>query len=371
MNKKLGYYLCDGQEFESKIQCYLHASKNNSDVKWMFNNAVFDRYNFSNEPELSLDALYDRRSRELRERYDYLVLSYSGGADSHNILMSFYRQGLHIDEIVTNWFFEGTDNFIVEDARIRHSWNQNAEYTLNAKEKLAWIATHMPRTKVTVWDCTRDVLTYYLKSNDPTWVLNAKDTLNPGGHQRFNYFHVKELRKTVDALLSVGIIIGTDKPICTIDNGKLYLHFNDKIANNTPINNSFVEYTNTSIEFFYWNPDCADMLAKQAHTVLKFLNANPRYRAMWNNREWFFRDAQESVLRTLIYSTWDRNWFQVSKPTKDWDCEFDSWFFDNPEFVKARENWDRGLTYLLNNINGLGRGFAPINSPKYYVGDII
>lgn len=371
MNKKLGYYLCDGQEFESKIQCYLHASKNNNNnIQWLFNNDVFNRYNFSNEPEMSLDALYDRRARELRERYSYLVLSYSGGADSHNILMSFFRQGLHIDEIVTNWFFEGTDNFVVEDTRIRHAWNQNAEYMLNAKEKLEWISTNMPRTKITVWDCTRDVLTYYLKSNDPSWVLNAKDTLNPGGHQRFNYFHVKELRKTVDALLNVGIIIGTDKPICTIDNGKLYLHFNDKIANNTPINNSFMEYTNTALEFFYWDPDCTDMLAKQAHTVLKFLNANPKYRAMWNNREWFFRDAQESILRTLIYTTWDRNWFQVSKPTKDWDCEFDSWFFDNPQFSRAKENWDRGLIYLLDNIAGIKRGFAPINSPKYYIGDI-
>jgi hypothetical protein len=370
MNKKLGYYLCDGQEFESKIHCYLHASKNNSDVQWIFNNSEFDSYNFSHEPEQSLDELYNRRARELRERYDYLVLSYSGGADSHNILMSFYRQGLHIDEVVTNWFFEATSNFVVEDTRIQHAWNQNAEYALNTRAKLDWISTYMPRTKITVWDCTRDVITYYLKAKDPSWVLDAKDTLNPAGHQRFNYFHVKELRKTIDAELNVGVVIGTDKPICIIEDGKMYLHFTDKFANNTPVNNSFLEYTNSTNEFFYWSPDSRDIIAKQCHTILRFLNANPGYRAVWNNQEWFFRDTKERILRTIIYTTWEKDWFQVSKPTKDWDCEFDSWFFNGPQFRKAKENWDRGLNYLLDNIDGLGRGFAPMYTPKYYIGDI-
>ena len=95
MNKKLGYYLCDGREFESKVQCYLYASQNNKDVQWIFNNGALANYDFSQEPSETLDALYDRRAREIREKYDYVVLSYSGGSDSHNILMSFYRQGLH------------------------------------------------------------------------------------------------------------------------------------------------------------------------------------------------------------------------------------------------------------------------------------
>ena len=71
-------------------------------MDWIFHDDAFSKYPWHIEPEASLDQLYDARARQLREKYDYVVLSYSGGSDTHNILESFIRQGLHIDEIVTN-----------------------------------------------------------------------------------------------------------------------------------------------------------------------------------------------------------------------------------------------------------------------------
>jgi hypothetical protein len=89
INKKLGYYNCDGLEFESKIQAFFHSLKTNKPVEWIFNDFEFNLHDWLNEPLESLDQLYDKRARELREKYDYLILSYSGGSDSHQILMSF------------------------------------------------------------------------------------------------------------------------------------------------------------------------------------------------------------------------------------------------------------------------------------------
>ena len=77
MNPALGYYLAGKQAFTSKARCLLHATENQLPVEWVFNNDVFGAYDFSHEPELSLDALYDRRARELREKYDYIILSRS------------------------------------------------------------------------------------------------------------------------------------------------------------------------------------------------------------------------------------------------------------------------------------------------------
>jgi len=48
----------------------------------------------------SLDFLYALRARQLREKYDYLVLYFSGGADSTNILKTFIDNNIFLDEIV-------------------------------------------------------------------------------------------------------------------------------------------------------------------------------------------------------------------------------------------------------------------------------
>ena len=102
MNKNLGYYTVGNREFFSKIQACIHATTTNQDPIWHFNNDVFNNFDWTIEPSETLDELYNARARQLREEYDYVALSYSGGSDSHNILMSFLRQGLHIDELIIN-----------------------------------------------------------------------------------------------------------------------------------------------------------------------------------------------------------------------------------------------------------------------------
>lgn len=98
INPKLGFYTCNGQTFDSKIQAYLYGAQVKQRVEWDFNNELFRKHDWTVEPEETLDQLYNARARQLREQYDYIILSYSGGADSHNILMSFIRQGLHIED---------------------------------------------------------------------------------------------------------------------------------------------------------------------------------------------------------------------------------------------------------------------------------
>ena len=379
MNKKIGYYVCDGIDYSSKVQGALDAAKKQKPLEWVFNNDVFSKFDFSTEPEETIDELYDARARQLREEYDYLILSYSGGADSHNILMAFHRQGLHIDEIVTNWVFDAAKSlFLVNDPTIKDPWNHNAEFELNAKEKLNWISANMPRTTITVWDISKNLISYYVgRAKDNSWVLDAKDSLNPAANQRYNYFHIKDLRTRVDKKVSVGIICGVDKPPCVIKDGKLYLQFLDKIANNVPMNSSFKEYDNCTLEFFYWSPDSCKILAKQCHALLKHLSLNQPHRNFWTETPYFFmfRDARERILRNIVYTIWDDAWYQANKSTRDWDSEFDYWFLHNPQLGKAKYNWEQGLTNLKNEIGDEylsldGRGLLKIHSPLYYVGEL-
>jgi hypothetical protein len=186
INKNLGFYKVGNLEFESKIQAYLYANDTKQQVDWNFNDEVFSSYDWTAEPSESLDYFYDKRARELREKYDYLMLSYSGGADSHNALMSFIRQGLHIDEIIVNTLEKGWERFTVIDPTITSSSNNGAEHYLQTIPRLKEIANLIPHTKITICDLTDHVYDSFNKVGDASWVLGKMEALNPIGITRFN-----------------------------------------------------------------------------------------------------------------------------------------------------------------------------------------
>jgi len=377
LNKKLGYYTCNGKEFDSKIAAILESNSTQQPVQWLFNNQAFDNFKWDQEPATELDALYDRRCRELREQYDYLVLSYSGGSDSHNILMSFHRQGLLLDEVISNWNIEASKKYTILDPTITHSFNQNAEYELHVRSQLQWITDNMPQTRVTFVDASRSILNFF-QSTEEDWVVNnSREPLNPGVMQRFNYLNLKEVNQRVDRTKNIGIIVGVDKPRIQLQDNKLYFYLLDSLSNITPIAPHFKDYDNTTVEYFYWAPESLEMIAKQCHAVLKFLNLNPQYRTIFSRqRDWTSRNHQEQFLRRILYSTtWDNSWFQVSKPLHDWECEMDNWFIDQFKGTKVVKNWEAGLEYLEKTLDKSyfrtnTRGLVSYESQHYYVGDL-
>ena len=379
MNKKLGYYVCDGQEFNSKINCAIYATKSNKPMSWVFNNDAFDRYDFSQEPSETLDALYDRRAREIREKYDYVVLSYSGGSDSHNILMSFYRQGLHIDEVISNWVFEASKKFTIINSLVDDAWNQNAEYELHTKDRLQWIYDHMPKTKVTLYDCSKQIYSYFNKAKEPTWVTDHVEPLNPAATQRYNPLQIKDIRNRIDKEDSIGFVVGVDKPLSLIVDKKMYLRLRDKTANIIPSSIYTSEYDNTTVEYFYWAPESCAMLAKQGHTMLKYLNTNKQYQLIWTpSQVENFRAAQETLMRNIVYTTWDEeSAFQTNKPTHDWYSELDYWFIEQFKNTPAGRNWQAGVDYVETSVDKSlqlttgKKGLMTFFSPLYYIGDIV
>ena len=63
---------------------------------------MFSKCDWTTEPEpgVPLSEYYRRRAQQIRDKYDYVVLLYSGGPDSNNILHAFVHNGIKIDEIV-------------------------------------------------------------------------------------------------------------------------------------------------------------------------------------------------------------------------------------------------------------------------------
>lgn len=355
-NKKLGYYTCAGLEFESKIHACLHAVTTGKEVQWYFNDGIFSKHNWKAEPELSLDALYNLRSRQIREKYDYIVLSYSGGADSHNILMSFIRQGLHIDEIVVNNMEKANKQFTDLNVNNKDATNTPAEFRLQTVPRLKEIALQIPRTKITVCDLSDHLFDYMNNAKDASWVLGRKEGLNAANTTRYNYLAITEIRKQFDKNKSMGMIVGVDKPRCFIHDGKFFIRFTDRAANIVPIPNHLNEYTNSTVELYYWSPDSLDILTKQAHIVKRWVEANPGIAHLFDGSAMLadpkiFRIYHEQILKNIVYTTWNENWFQTDKAVKDWTSEFDQWFEDGYSDTRAYGIWLEGVNFVKDKLH--------------------
>jgi hypothetical protein len=98
---RLGYYLVGEKKFYNKTLALLESYRTTRlDPIWVFNNDVYSSIDWSIPITEDLSSIYRRRAQQLREQYDYLVLYFSGGADSINILHAFIDNNIFLDEIV-------------------------------------------------------------------------------------------------------------------------------------------------------------------------------------------------------------------------------------------------------------------------------
>ena len=379
--EKIGYYTCGGKIFYSKINALFHSNSTGQPVDWTFNDSVFSKLDWTKEPEQSLNELYDQRARHIRESYDYVVLSYSGGADSHNILCSFVRQNLKIDEIIVNHSLDGSKsitNLNVNDTRAE---NSNAEIPLQAIPRLKELENKLAGTVITLVDVTHSLIDYFDKQTSGEWIENKREGINPAGITRFNYEIFEKIARTFDSQKKIAFVLGIDKPKTLIKDGKFYMRFNDRAANVVAVTDNLLKHSNVQVEYFYWSADSAQLLIKQAHVVKKWLEASPQYIKFWDYSTTTFksvRTVHERLLRSVVYSTWDDNWFQVDKPVLDWHCEFDNWFFRDFKDTKSFHVWNEGVQYLQKNLENYLRyeddQLCPnglrLFTKSYFVGDM-
>jgi hypothetical protein len=371
INRELGFYFCDGKEFSSKILAFLHSKEVKKPVEWIFNDRIFQSYDWTKEPEETLDQLYNRRARQLREKYDYIIVSYSGGADSHNLLTSFIRQGLHVDEIIVNQFEKASKQFVDFNLNNTASSNTGAEYYLQTLPRLKELAPLMPNTKITIADLSDHIFEFMENTGDASWVLTKREGLNPTGATRFNYLHFSEVRKRFDKEKTLCLIVGIEKPRTAIVKGNLIMSFIDRAANQITVAEHIKEYSNSTAEFFYWSPDCVPLLIKQGHIIKKWLGANPHMQQYWHDQNIDFKTIRlvhEKVLRTVIYSTWNTNWWQADKAVLDWHSEFDDWFSKGYKGTTAVNVWNEGIDYIRDTLSDYLKpdGTGLMNHFKYY-----
>ena len=354
-NIELGYYSCNNIFFTSKIKACIYGTACKQPVRWHFNDFVFDNYPWHIEPQGNLDDFYNKRARELRDKYDYILLAFSGGGDSNNVLESFLRQGLFIDEIITN-VMDDFNNVTVLDPKIIDNWNEAAEFRFQTLPRLEHVKKVSPNTKITILDISSYVIKFFAEQKDESWLDFTKERLNVSGLLRHNFIHFNEVRKKFDSGKKIAMVLGIEKPRTRINReGIMTMFFGDQAVNIATTQEFMTDYSNAYIENFYWHPTCTEMIAKQCHVIKRFLESTPAMIPVWTpsisgDFQKMFRSVHERILRPLLYpSTWNNSYWQSNKSTLDWYSEIDNWFIKGFSGTREFDIWKAGLVYVQKN----------------------
>lgn len=374
-NPKLGFYTVGNKTFYSKPLALIESTKTGEFPHWNFNNEVFGTQNWQQEPGSDLNELYRIRAQQLRDRYDYIRLEFSGGGDSATTLYSFLLNGIHLDEVVFRYPKSGEKDVNVDPYNTRAE-NTLSEWTFAAKPMLHWVKTNYPAVKITIHDYSTDMLD---GAHDETWVFNSKDYFQPGHVFKHDNLAVEDHRLLADAGKKICILYGVDKTKICIRENKWHAYFMDVQANHS--NSIMQEYNNMANEYFFWTPDLPEIVIKQAHIIKNWFslphNKHLQYLIRWPNYDFTQRTTYEHVIKPLIYPDFDPMTWQTSKPTNSFYNEMDYWFYKNFQTTPAYSIWQAGLNLLVNSIDnkffnkefGKAVGFVGFLSPFYFVGD--
>lgn len=332
---QFGYYTV-GPTFKtySKLEAIEEMARTGTHLDWNFNRAAFGTYNWTQEPNVSLTELYRQRAQQIRDSYDYVVVFYSGGADSWNILNSFLSNDIKVDEIAHCWSLEGDDSY--------HSYFNEEVYRVAIPTTLRIQEQH-PEINHRIIDITKIINEMYLdKAAKFDFIYQTNNLLSPNGLAR-SYLRekVKDYADMIAAGKRVAFVWGTEKPRLTIKDGKYVCQFVDIFDNTVSSRLQHLALDRGYYdELFYWSPEATPIIIKQCHIVKKFLStSNPdspwlsasqtSYGKTKRHTRWLTDDG----LHGLIYPGWDINTFTNGKNNQTVIGPRDKWFWTQSEYA--------------------------------------
>lgn len=246
------YYKVGGKKFANPYAAFMYGAHNDSHTFPQFNcfEQEFDLINWELEPLETFESLCNRRAHQLRARYEWLILSFSGGTDSTTIYNTFIRNKIHIDEIYV----------CVDQPRTgpANSWQDQRilEWLYkNHKDTTTKITTQQfQAAELTDRTSSRFQSQYYIVSPD----LNSHFKFHPAlfdSTHRINFSNRAE---------RYCIVTGFEKPRIIYEDGRYYSSF---------VDGTFITVMmRPDIEFFYVTPDLPELHCKQCHMLLNTCN---------------------------------------------------------------------------------------------------
>ena len=244
------------------------------------------------EPTASLQELYARRAREIREKYDYVILAFSGGTDSECVFRAFYENGIRIDEIL---HYHYDLNYKEKLIRMKIA-TEEYEHERLSIPLIKFIKDNLcPDIEVTISDYTKTGMDFFQRMGANWHEQMDEETLlklvSPGMIWRADPSILNpKWQKMLDSGKKVALVAGKEKLQIDKDQTGWYWQYQD---------NSYFRWqmppiqridAPMSIEMFFTAPSTVDLQLKQAHAIRNateshhiLLDRSKLFSRLWEN----------------------------------------------------------------------------------------
>jgi hypothetical protein len=266
-----GYWQANGKQFDVKVNAILEAQSTDSEVTFHYNDQIWDQLDWTVEPKQSLEELYLHRAQQLRDKYKTLILRFSGGADSMNILRTFVDNNIKIDVITVNEYTHLTNS----DRQTHPGSIEKQQVALPFLDQLQAQGVEFERLELDISEW------FLLIGQTPDWIFKINCP-------RFHIYEIAAPRTVLHAALKkydspdTAVITGLDKPWLHCHHDKIWTcHVPDIFpVMATP------GFNQMSIEPFYWTADLPALPCKQAHVIKNWCKkTGPRSVSLMRNKQ--------------------------------------------------------------------------------------
>ena len=389
MNAVNGYYTVNNQRYDNKITALIRASELKTDVKWHYFDDIFVEASKKNvSADANLEDLYRIRAQQLRDSYDYLILNYSGGSDSHNILHTFLKHNIKLDCVYVQWPERLMDKgLFTVNSTDKSNANFHSEWELVLKKDLEWLAQAHPEIKIELFDwldCVNE--NFY---TDKIFEQNVSNLPSMARSIKQNNYSKTETDMAGKGK-RVASIFGIDKPYILKHQNKWYQFFADTAFMAQPNPNNPM-----GLEYFYNTPAFPELSIIQAKKLIKWYEANPNHLylvrsridrtaenpaiANFTHRQNMDEYHQKAEIAKLVcYPYWDFSRFQAEKPFSILDnLQLGVRAWDNilttlPGWQRAQQAWEYHWSSYLDSIDiskMRSKDTVPVVVSMYYLID--
>jgi len=261
-----GYYVVGNKNYLYRYNALVAATQYKQELKWNFNDEVYSTVNWQKPIDRPIQEIYRERAQQLRDQYDYLILAYSGGSDSDNILHAFIDNNIRLDEVWVDWPHGLMDRVGFRTNASLDYKNLPSEWDYTIKPKLEQLAKICPGVKIHISDSSSQGI---VDDHEDTSVLvGFRTSYQNIRRQRYINNYQQHL---YDRGIDVALITGIEKPGLIIKDNNLAAVFNDLP---TVFKNDFTNNRHTVIEYFYWSPDSPYMVVNQIHEIIRYFRNN-------------------------------------------------------------------------------------------------
>lgn len=356
-----GYYVVNGIKYFDKIQAILEANKTQADISWHFHEDKLRSIKWYMEPPLPLETYYKLRAQQIRNEYDYVVIMFSGGADSRNVIQSFLKNNVKIDEIVSSIPETGLNNYTTTGQN-SDAENAASEWDLAVYPFLKDISNFYPNIKISSNDLFKNILDY--KTDE--WLYQSSDWIHPSTVARYKLENLKHLKNLAEQGKKIAIVYGIDKPFLVYEKDNWLTSTIYDLVVNVPTKPFDQDYLNVNIVLFYYTPDLPELMVKQAHVLARWINLpeNRSIKALIGDNRPESKNTgnydinrmrgsyyQKSIIPCIYPSINMTEVFQAHKSKQNFMASHDNWFYKLHKNTKIYEMIDSDFKLFYKNIN--------------------